>query len=193
MRAIPFLLSISLISLLGCGKKFDGLTSKKQKFAITTNPSIFQSEVAEFIKAENLVNPNKNLQNLTADYQATLLMQSIPINLYDLTIDYKAEKYIGVCNTDPKTGKKEILIDTATWNAHPDWRTVLILHELGHCWPGVLRGHYTTVGNCRSIMEAKLISSTTYAQYKEYLQYELFNKLSELKKIKPNTTAPCAF
>lgn len=191
MKALFFLLSLGLF--LGCGKKFDGLTSKKLHFNTTTNPSTFQAEVSEFIKAENLTNPNKNLQNLSADYQATLLMQSIPINLYDLTKDYSAEKYIGVCNTDPKTGKKEILVDQATWNAHPDWRTVLILHELGHCWPGVLRNHYTPLGKCRSIMEAALISSSVYTQFKEYLQYELFNKLSSLKAKNPNVTRPCDF
>lgn len=193
MRIITFLITFSLISLLGCGKKFDGLTSKKQKFYSTLSPATFQAEVTEFIRAENLTNPNKNLQNLTAEYQATLLMQSMPINLYDLSIDYKAEKYVGVCNTDPKSGSKEILVDKNWWSNNPSLRTVLILHELGHCWPSLRRSHFTSTGKCRSIMEASLISSSVYNSYKEYLQYELFNKLSELKKVNSSTPAPCAF
>lgn len=193
MRIITFLITFSLISLLGCGKKFDGLTSKKQKFYSTLNPAIFQAEVTEFMKAENLTNPNKNLQNLTAEYQATLLMQSMPINLYDLSIDYKAEKYVGVCNTDPKSGSKEILVDINWWNKNQNLRTVLILHELGHCWPSLRRSHFTSTENCRSIMEPALISPSVYNSYKEYLQYELFNKLPELKVKNPNTNKPCDF
>ncbi len=193
MRIITFLITLSLISLLGCGKKLDGLTSKPQKFKTTTNPAMFKAEVTEFIRAENLTNPNKNLQNLTAEYQATLLMQSIPINLYDLSIDYKAEKYVGVCNTDPKSGSKEILVDINWWNRNPSLRTVLILHELGHCWPSLRRDHFTSTGSCRSIMEASLISLNVYSSYKEYLQFELFKKLPELKIKNPSSPAPCAF
>lgn len=190
MRILIFLI---FISLFGCGKKFDTVIDAEPKFSKTNDPSIFQAQVTEFLRAENSAIPNKNLNSLSAEQQAIYLMQSIPINLDDLTLKYKAEKYIGVCVKSSKSGKREILIDKAYWQNNPNQRTPLIVHELGHCWPSIQREHYTApIGsNCKSIMEARLISIYDYEKYKEYLWHELFNKLGELKIKNPNTPAPC--
>ena len=158
----------------------------------TNDQSIFMEGVVEFIRVENLVNSKEIIyipmteqdKDDWAKEQAKYLMQSIPINLYDLSIKYNKDKFIGVCVKSSKSKKREILIDKKTWKTMgKSQQTMLILHELGHCWSGTERGHFVIPANnlCRSIMEPSLMSYDVFNKFRIYLSYELFNKLGLLK------------
>jgi len=83
-------------------------------------------------------------------------------NIKNLT----GEGYIGVCWRDIKT----IAVQKEWWDSvSEDWKKILILHELGHCY--LKRSHETKK---RSVMESVLIYPSEYNDDKDYYDKELF-------------------
>lgn len=169
MRILFFLL---FICLFGCGKKFDTVDDVEPLFKTTTNKNTFLDETMEFFALENLT----SLQKKSVQIEADSVMNSIPINLYDVKTLYKSQGFVAVCRKSSKSGRKEILVDQDFWNKNPNLRKTLIMHELGHCRLG--REHQEAKGGCRSIMEATLITiyNSLDPRVKSYFANELFKK-----------------
>ncbi len=181
---------ILLILSYGCGKKFkDNVIDAEPMFAYTGQSQIVpaskegtvlkslselktQNEKNQFYKTlakeefDPYVQEYSTLKNLAyGSSNSTLLessniMDTLPINLYDVKSLYKAEGYVAVCRKSSKSGKKEILIDLSYWNSilgNENLRKTLLGHELGHCLLG--RSHFSPSEGKRSIMEAMLIQN----------------------------------
>jgi hypothetical protein len=179
---------ILALLLTGCGKNFDRVDTLEGNpiFGQTQNKSYFQKDVEEFVRQQNKVEgkvySDGNLPNM-----ASTLMDKVPINLVSLanvSTEYKNEGFVGVCRKYPQVGKSEILFDNDYWQNNPNERTILVLHELGHCV--VNRQHINPPSPCRSIMEPILLYPYVYEKDSDYLGYELFQRLDLFKSLIKN-------
>ncbi|MFI5390070.1 MAG: hypothetical protein ACHQYQ_01820 [Bacteriovoracales bacterium] len=168
MRYAFFLLFIFLV---GCGKKFDTVEDTSPLFSKTQDKNIFIEQTKEFYVLNNLAIPTPQK---SVGIEGFNIMDRIPINLYDVKSLYKKENFVAVCRKSSKTGRREILVDRNYWQSNknnPGILKALIIHELGHCELG--KNHIDPPGDCRSIMEAILITNYSTINQKYYAQ-ELF-------------------
>ena len=175
MKALIYAL---LLLTLGCGKNFkDGVHEAEPLFSKTQNKNEFLKEAMEFTVLENLTITDKSQLKSTM-IEADNIMNSIPINLYDVKSLYPKEGFVAVCRKSSKSGRREILVDRNFWNSNSSYHTVLILHELGHCRLG--REHLAASGGCRHIMESSLISlyNPSDERIKSYFANDLFKPIN---------------
>jgi hypothetical protein len=169
-----------ILIIVGCGKKFDSVDDVEPIFSTTplTERNTFQEETTEFFKLQKLANPS--IQN-SADLLGFNIMDSIPINLYDVKSLYPKEGFIAVCRKSSKSGRKEILVDRKFWNdnkLNKNLLKALIMHELGHCLLG--KAHNDPPGSCRSMMEPRLITVYNSKNFnnQNYFSQDLFKQIN---------------